>query len=45
MAFGAGAESMAASWPHGVADPASSASMPSELNTDSYPIVDLGFLI
>ncbi len=34
---------MAAGQPHGVLAPASSASTSSELETDSYPLVGLGF--
>ncbi len=45
VAFGVGAESMAASWPHCVAAPASSASTSPESETDLYPLIGLVFLV
>ncbi len=43
IAFGAGAESMAAGQPHGVAAPESSASTSSDLEIDSYPLIEQVF--
>ncbi len=45
VAFRAGAESVAAGWPHSVAASASSALISSELYSDLYPLINLGFLL
>ncbi len=45
VAFGEGAESMAASWLHDVVALASSASTSSELELDLYPVIDLDLLV
>ncbi len=45
VVFGAGAESMAASWPHDVVVPASLALASSESYSDMNFLVDLGFML
>ncbi len=44
VAFGVGAESMAASWPHGVMTPTSSASIILQIKSESAPPPELADL-
>ncbi len=45
VAFGAGADSMAATWLHSILASASLASMSFQSETDSYPLIDLVFML